>query len=87
MTEPAEVKLKAQNSAVTIPNARNKYLRLQNVYKLIDQAYKAGIESVRFEPLVGRGASSADEICGCGGKIKSYGIAGEKYCEYCDKPY
>lgn len=41
----------------------------------------------QIERVVRQGVSSADEICGCGGKIKSYGIAGEKYCEYCDKAY
>ena len=46
------------------------------------------IENIPLESLVRQTSDFAsDEICGCGGKIKSYGIAGEKYCDYCDKAY
>ena len=44
MTEPYEVKLKAQQSAHKFPGSKRKHLYLEQVYKLIDMAYKRGLE-------------------------------------------
>lgn len=43
MTEPVDVKMKAQSSLFSIPNCSGNFLRLAQVYKLIDAAYKKGL--------------------------------------------
>lgn len=44
MTEPVEIKLKAQSASFNVPHSSGRFLRLAQVYKLIDQAYKQGIK-------------------------------------------